>query len=135
MSDSTNDLKLLERQLRRLVTAVIEKAQSDSGFAKQLAKILNLSGTPDSNETTKTDKFAFNSVDILHREGREALQRQLEFRTDTELKDILRQEGVRKQKSQNPFVRNDAILTIITRAEQQLRQGTSFLQSPPTPQE
>jgi len=129
MSDSTNDLKLLERQLRRLVNAVIEKAQSDSGFAEQLAKILNLSKAADSSEAGKTDKAAFNSVDILHREGREALQRQLEFRTDTELKDILRQEGVRKQKSQKPFVRNDAILTIITRAEQQLRQGASFLKT------
>lgn len=129
MSDSANDLKVLERQLRRLVNAVIEKAQTDSDFAKQLAKILNLSKATDLGEKEKTTKTVFNAVDILHREGREALQRQLEFRTDTELKDILRQEGVRMQKSQKPFIRNDAILSIIARAEQQLHHGASFLQT------
>lgn len=129
MSDSTQNPKLLERQLRRLINAVIEKAQSDSDFARQLAKILNLSKAADSGKIEKASKTAFNAVDILHREGREALQLQLELRTDTELKDILRQEGVRKQKSQKPFVRNDAILTIITRAERQLHQGASFLQT------
>jgi hypothetical protein len=128
MSDSP-DLKLLERQFRRLVKAVIEKAQSDSDFAKQLAKILNLSKAARSGETEKASRTVFNAVDILHREGREALQHQLELRTDTELRNILRQEGVRKQKSQKPFVRNDAILTIITRAERQLHQGASFLQT------
>jgi len=135
MSDNTNDIKTLERKLRRLINVVIEKAQSDSDFANQLVKILNPSKVSDSSETEKNDKVVFNSVDILHREGREALQRELEFRTDTELKDILRQEGVRNQKGQKPFVRTDAILTIITRAEQQLRQGASFLKTSPTPQE
>ncbi len=129
MSDSSKDLKLLERQLRRLVNAVIEKAQSDSDFAKQLAKILNLSKATGLSQIEKTSKTVFKAVDILHREGREGLRHQLELRTDTELKDILRQEGVRKQKSQKSFVRNDAILTIITRAERQLHQGASFLQS------
>jgi len=129
MSDNTKDLKLLERQLRRLVNAVIEKAQSDSDFAQQLGKILNLSKAADLNKIEKTSKTIFNAVDILHREGSEALRHELELRTDTELKDILRQEGVRKQKSQKPFVRNDAILTIIARAERQLHQGASFLQS------
>lgn len=129
MPDSTQNAKLLERQLRQLVNAVIEKAQSDSDFARQLAKILNLSKAADSSKIEKASKTVFNAVDVLHREGREALQLQLELRTDTELKDILRREGVRKQKSQKPFVRNDAISTIVTRAERQLYQGASFLQT------
>ena len=129
MSDSIKDFKLVERQLRRFVSIVIEKAQSDSEFAAQIANILNPPKAADGVETEKAAKAAFNVVDILHREGREALQRQLELRTDSELKDILRQEGVRRQKSQKPFVRNDAILIIITRAEQQLHQGASFLQT------
>ena len=79
MSDSTKDLKLLERQLRRLINAVIEKAQSDSDFARQLAKILNLSKAADSGKIEKATKTVFNAVDILHREGREALQLNLIF--------------------------------------------------------
>ena len=129
MLDSTKDFKLIERQLRRLVSVVSEKAQSDSDFAAQLARILNPSKAADGGETEKTAKAAFNVVDVLHREGREALQRQLELRTDAELKDILLQVGVRKQKSQKPFIRNDAILAIVTRADRQLHQGASFLQT------
>jgi hypothetical protein len=136
MPDNTKDLKLIERQLQQLVSAIIEKAESDSDFAMQLAKILIFSKTADRRESEKTGQVTFNAVDILHREGREALQRQLELRTDSELKTILRQEGVRRQKSRKPLVRDDAILTIITRAENQLHQGSSFLQTvEPNPRE
>ena len=64
MSDNTKDLKLLERQLRRLVNAIVEKAQSDSDFAQRLGKILNLSKAADLNKVEKTSKTIFNAVDI-----------------------------------------------------------------------
>ena len=135
MSGSTKDLKPLERQLRRLLTVIIEQAESDAEFAARLAKVLN---APDGRHVAQAEKrktTAFNPVDILHREGPEALQRQLELRTDTELKDILRQQGLWKRKGEKqPLNRSEATRSIIASAERRLHQGSSFLQSGP-PQE
>ncbi len=128
MSDSTKDIKHVERQLKRLISCVIQKAERDSEFLSQLAHILN-SDVPSPPEPERSRRTAFNSVEFLHAHGRESLQRELQFRTDTELKEILSQEGVKKQKGQKQLDRDDAVLTIITHAERRLAQGASFLQA------
>jgi hypothetical protein len=129
MSDSIKDVKVLERQLRRLIAIIVDQADKDPSFAARLAKVLNLSADADQNDSPKTRKDAFNPVEVLHHEGRESLQQQLEFFTDTKLKDILRQEGVKKQKGKKQFDRKDAILTITNQAQRRLHQGASFLQT------
>lgn len=128
MPGNVKDFGLVERQLRRLVAAITEKAESDPDFAGQLARILNLSGGRQESETDKPRDATFNPVDILHREGAEALQRQLDLRTDAELKEILRQQGLRRQRGEKQFDRGEAIQAIKASAERRLHQGSAFLQ-------
>ena len=132
MSDSTQHLKALERQLRRLVAVLLEEAHRNADFAVQLASVLSLSDAAHAPQTQKPKAAAFNPVDILHRQGREALQHQLELRTDTELKEILRQQGLWKRKGEKQhFNRSEAVQNIAASAERRLHQGSSFLQSVP----
>jgi len=130
MPDNTKDLKPLERQLRKLVAVIVEEAEKNAEFAARLAKALSVSDTTHAAETSKPKATAFNPVEILHREGKEALQRQLELRTDSELKDIFRQQGLWKRKGEKqPFSRSEAVQNIAASAERRLHQGSSFLQS------
>jgi hypothetical protein len=128
MSDSTKDIKHVERQLKRIIACVIQKAERDPEFLSQLSHILH-SDVLKQTEPERSRRAAFNAVEFLHAHGREALQRELQFKTDEELKEILSQEGVKKQRGQKQLDREDAILTIITHAERRLAQGASFLQT------
>src|SRR5438552_16338414 len=107
MSDSTKDIKRVERQLKRLIACVVHKAERDPEFLSQLAHILH-SDVPKQTEPERSRRTTFNAVEFLHARGREALQRELQFKTDAELKEILSQEGVKKQKGQKQLDREDA---------------------------
>ena len=132
MSDSTKDLKPVERQLRRLVAVIVEEAERNSDFAAKLSKVLSPAGDPHVAPASKPTPSAFNPVDILHREGRDALQRQLDLKTDSELTDILRKQGLWKRKGEKQeFNRSEAVQNIIANAERRLHQGSAFLQSGP----
>ena len=126
MSDNNNSIKNVERQLKRLISCIVEKAAQDPEFSSQLAHILNLE-SPKPKETEKKERVSFNSVELLHTDGLEKLNNELQLKTDAELKDILSQEGVKKQKGQKQLNREDAISTIINHAKRRLAQGASFL--------
>ena len=127
--------KALERQLRRLVSVVVEEAGNNADFAARLTKVLCPSDGPAAARTQKSKAAAFNPVNVLHREGKEALSRQLELKTDAELKDILREQGLWKRKGEKqPFNRSEAVQNIAASAERRLDQGSSFLQSGPAQQ-
>jgi hypothetical protein len=132
MSDRIKDTKAIERQLRRLMTVIVEEVEKNEDFAARVAKALNISDASDVTPTEKPKATTFNPVEVLHREGKEALQNQLELKTDTELKEILRQQGLWKRKGEKQqFDRSAAVQTIVASAETRLRQGSSFLQSEP----
>jgi len=127
-----NDTKALERHLRRLTAVIIEEAEKNAEFAARLAKVLNPLDGPEAAQAQKARAAAFNPVEVLHREGKEALHGQLELKTDAELKDILRQQGLWKRKGEKQeFNRSEAIQNIAASTERRLHQGSAFLQSGP----
>jgi hypothetical protein len=135
MPDRSRDTKAIERQLRKLVALIVEEVERNEDFAARIAEVLNVSDASGTTESQKPKVTAFNPVEVLHREGKEALHGQLELKTDTELKEILRQQGLSKRKGEKQqFDRSVAVQTIVASAESRLHQGSSFLRSESAPQ-
>jgi hypothetical protein len=124
------NLKKLEVKLKNLVKCILDKAETDSEFSRQLEKIL-LSDSLSQTISTRKSKPArsnFKSVDYLDQHGESKLREELNSKTDTELQQILKEESNRKVRDLRNVERQQLINDIITNADRVLKQGSSFLQ-------
>jgi hypothetical protein len=127
--DSPN-LRKLEVKLKNLVDCILDKAATDPEFSRQLEEIL-LSDSPSqviSTRKSKPARSSFRSVDYLDQHGEEKLGQELNSKTDTELRQILKEESNRKVKDLKNIERQQLIEEIITNADRVLKKGSSFLQ-------
>jgi hypothetical protein len=122
-------LKSVEAKLSRLVRCVVAKASDDPEFARQLAAVFEVDGrdaTP-TEKPTPPKRRHFNPVTFLHEHGEERLRIELGFKTDSELREIIRSEGIMKGKEVNALERDRMINDIIAHSDRRLHQGASFL--------
>jgi hypothetical protein len=67
-------------------------------------------------------------VNYLQENGEEKLQEELNKKTDTELRQVLRSEGVKIGKDLKTIEREEMIQEIISNTKRRLKQGSAFLQ-------
>lgn len=118
--------RLLEQKFRALVDCVLAKASSDAEFGMELAEILDGETHADQPEPKLTggrDKRVFNPVLFLKEHGDAALKRELDTRTDDDLRAILRAQGLRRGKELKRLPRTDMLHEIASGALVQLKQG------------
>jgi hypothetical protein len=121
-------VKSLEAKLTRVVRCVAAKAADDPEFAQQLADALGTNGRGAPPEKpTPAKRTHFNPVTFLHENGEERLRAELGYKTDSELRDIVRAEGILKGKEVNALEREKMISDIVSHADRRLHQGSSFL--------
>jgi hypothetical protein len=66
-------------------------------------------------------------VTFLHEHGEERLRGELGLKTDSELREIIRREGILKGKEVNALGRDKMINDIVSHSDRRLRQGVAFL--------
>ncbi|MBO0721628.1 MAG: hypothetical protein J2P41_12445 [Blastocatellia bacterium] len=149
-------LKDLKSKIAKLAKLVADEAAANSEFRHKLQSVFMDKPTPISaakvskptkakvsaakaSKPTKAKVSAakaprptkakenFNSVVFLQENGRDKLQDELSLKTETELKLILRNEGIRKPKELKSIEKEQMIDEIIHDAERRLKAGTSFL--------
>lgn len=130
-------MKSLEAKLSRLIRCVITKAGNDPDFAQELGIVLEVGGsevTP-AAKSTPAKRKQFSPVTFLHENGEERLRLELGYKTDSELRDIIRGEGIAKGKEVSALDRDKMINDIVAHADRRLHQGSVFLtpsiQTPP----
>ena len=121
-----NDLKAIDSKLRRFVDCVMKKAKGDDAFALELRRIL-LSGTQPDHSEKKPKPLQFEPVSFLHAQGEEKLRHELSLKTDSELRTILKAEGVLRGKEAKVLERQFMISEIVQYAVRKLNQGSAFL--------
>lgn len=122
-------LKALELKLTSLMNCILNKAAIDADFMSQLEEVL-LSDSLRAvlrESKKKAKKSFFNPVAYLHEHNENELRTELEGKTDTDLRLILRSEGIRKGKELKNIERRQMIDEIIQSSVRRLRQGSSFL--------
>lgn len=121
--------KSIESKLRKLVDCVIKKARSDDQFARELEKCLvdRLSSDDSDSGTSKAEVPSFNIVTFLHEHGEEKLRQELHLKTDSDLRTILRLEGIARGKESKSLDRNIMITDLLKYAARKLNQGSAFL--------
>ena len=126
-SDLDNRRNALRRKLRQFVECVMAKADEDAAFADQLAEIFlgDAAGerAPQKSDVQQT-KQTFNPVLFLKDHGEPALVRELESRTDDDLRGILRFQGLRRGKELKRLERTEMLREITEGARTKLKQGT-----------
>jgi hypothetical protein len=122
-------LRALETKLTNLSRCILNEAERNDEFARRLEEVLisdslrNILG----ETKKKPQKDIFNSVGFLHENGEGKLREELERKTDSELREILRSEGIKKGKELKVINRQQVIEEIITNSQRRLTQGASFL--------
>lgn len=128
------NLRAIEGKLRNLLSCILDRATKDATFAHQLEEIFL---TDSFRKTTATKKKKtqgryFNAVEFLHVNGEAKLRAALDSKTDSELRLILRSDGIRKGQDLKSIERPEMIDEIVRNAERRLKQGSSFLMSQQT---
>jgi len=77
---------------------------------------------------SRSKKTDFNAVSYLQDNGEEKLQEELNKKTDTELKQVLRSEGMKTGKDLKTIEREEMIQEIISNTKRRLKHGSAFLQ-------
>ena len=122
-------IKALEIKLTNLVNCILNKALVDAEFANRLEEVL----ISDSlrvllkERKKKPIKSVFNPVAFLQEHNEIELRTELEEKTDTDLRSILRSEGIRKGKELKNIERQQMINEIVQSSIRRLKQGSSFL--------
>jgi hypothetical protein len=119
----------IKTKLTNFVNAVINKAATDHEFANQLEEVLigNSFRKIPGEKKKNAGKPAFNPVEYLHVHDKDKLRVELERKTDSELRLILRSEGIRKGKELKSLERQQMIDEIASNSERILKQGSVFL--------
>jgi hypothetical protein len=127
---NSSNLKKIELKLKNLVRCVLDKAATDSDFSRQLEEILLSDSLSQVIATPKCKpaRSDFKSVDYLDQHGESKLREELNCKTDTELRQILKEESNRKVKDLKNVERQQIIDDIVANTNRVLKQGSSFLQ-------
>jgi hypothetical protein len=122
-------VKALEGKLSRLVRSIVKKARDDSDFAQEICEILAPEGRGASSvePSTPAKRQQFNPVTFLHEHGQDRLCTELGYMTDSELREIIRAQGIRRGKEVQTIERGDMINEIVAHSDRRLHQGASFL--------
>ena len=122
-------LRAIEIKLTNIVNAVINKAATDPEFANQLEEVLISDSLRKilGEKNKKAKKPAFNPVAYLHEHDKDKLRVELDGKTDSELRLILRSEGIRKGKELKSLERQQMIDEIALYSDRTLKQGSAFL--------
>ncbi len=124
--DRDNQRKRLLRTLRSLVDCVMAQVDRDEAFADDLAQIL-LNGKSVDRSTKKTvsnkPDQAFNPILYLKDHGEQALQRELENRSDDELRAVLRFQRLRSAKELKKLNRSEMLRDVVNGSLAKLKQG------------
>jgi hypothetical protein len=122
-------LKALEIKLTNLLRCILDEAERSDDFAQQLEDILISDSLKNilRESKKKPKKNVFNAVGFLHENGVDKLREELEGKTDSELREILRSEGIKKGKELKSIDRQQMIEELISISGQRLSQGSSFL--------
>jgi hypothetical protein len=122
-------IKALEVKLTSLVNCILNKAASDTEFATQLEEVLlsdSLRVVLQENKK-KAQKSTFNPIAFLRENSIDILKAELERKTDSELRLIVRAEGIKKGKELKSMERQQMIDEVIQNSERRLKQGSVFL--------
>jgi len=130
LKPNSPNLKKLEVKLKNLVKCILDKAATDSEFSRQLEEILLSDSLSQVIATPKSKpvKSGFKSVDYLDQHDESKLREELNSKTDTELRQILKEESNRKAKDLKNVEHQQLIDDIVANANRVLKQGSSFLQ-------
>lgn len=122
-------LKALESKLTNLVHCILNEAQRNDEFARQLEEVFISDSLRKilGESKKKPQRDVFNVIGFLHENGEAKLRAELERKTDSELREILRSEGIKKGKELKVTTRQQMVEEIITNSQRRLTQGSSFL--------
>jgi hypothetical protein len=123
---SEHERALLLRKLQGLVDCVMAQADKDPVFAGMLTRIFLNDENPErpiSRAGGKQTRPTFNPVLFLKDHGEAALLRELESRTDDDLRAVLRFQGLRKGKELKKLKRPEMLRDIASGAQAKLKQG------------
>jgi hypothetical protein len=118
-----------KKRIRALFDAIIEEAEQNPQFAESVMDIF--ADTPckaSSRKKSEEKKFSldFSPLEILHKEGEEALRSKLDALTNDDLIKACSGEGIVQRKNAQSMAREDLILNIVKSSHDRLRQGESF---------
>jgi hypothetical protein len=129
MSDEEKLKKAIETKLTNLLNCILNEVEKNPSFAKQVEEILlsdSLKKIIKEKKGKKT-KIVFNSMEFLQKHSIDELRLELNGKSQTELKEILKKDGSKKEKELKDLSREQIIEHILQNAQRKLNQGSSFL--------
>lgn len=129
MSDEDKIKNALEVKLSSLLNCILNEVERNPVFAREIENILisdSLKKTLREKKSRK-NKIHFNVLEFLQNHNIEELRSELNLKSITELKEIIRKDGVKKVKELKDLSREQIIESIIQNAQRKLNQGSSFL--------
>jgi len=130
--------KNIETTLEKLFKCICNEAQRNKEFAEKIHSVFinNSNKTVSTCESAKAENKKdepekstnqFNPIQILSEKGADKLKNELDIKSNTELKDIVRFEGIEKGKKLASLERNAMINKIIDHSHKLLNQGQVFM--------
>ena len=127
-ADNNPTFKALDAKLHKLIACVLKKAKADATFANELSRILSVANAEDAQVQAKpTSLPPFDSVSFLHQHGEAALGIELGLKPDSDLRAIMKFQGLIKSKESKILEREQMISEIIGYSSRKLKQGSAFL--------
>jgi hypothetical protein len=129
MSDEDKMKKAIETKLYNLLNCILNEVDKNSIFAKEIEDVLLSDSLKRilKEKKNKKIKINFNTLDYLQKNNLEELRTELNSKSLTELKAILKNDGAKKAKELKDLSREQIIENIIENAQRKLNQGSSFL--------
>lgn len=119
------DIKLIAESLRQITSVVIEECKKNDAFAMKMSDILKIpyqyTGSPQTELRNEV-----NVSSLYQAQGEEALRSYLSSQSNDDIVEIMKSEGLIKQKPKR-FDRDASIDDLIKSTKSLLDQGTVFL--------
>ncbi|MHB8335785.1 MAG: hypothetical protein ACYDEE_00010 [Ignavibacteriaceae bacterium] len=130
MSNEEKIKTAIEIKLSSLLNCVLNEIEKNPSFAKEIENILLSDSLKKTlkEKKNKKDKTFFNTLEFLQNQNVGELRSELNLKTITELKEIMKKDGNKKAKELKDLSREQIIESIIQNAQRKLNQGRSFLQ-------
>lgn len=128
----TPNIRALKIKINKLAKIILDELSVNPSFCQKLEEML-IESSPMSSisvvkaPTAKKAKLVFNPVRYLQENSEEFLLKELDTKTETELKGIMRAEGLKKPKGVKIYGKEEIIKDIVNAAKQNLKQGEAFL--------